>query len=108
MSATRRRRLERLLLGYVLEDEPVGWHADVKVEPRGQASNSSSYLLLRPHTVAIRLELPFRWCSPRSSNSIPVPATRSLTVLETSTSPGCAFAATLAPVHGNSGHLSLY
>ena len=30
---------------------------------------------------------PFSSCSPRSSNSIPEPATRSLTVLETSTSP---------------------
>ena len=33
-------------------------------------------------------EIPFSVCSPRSSNSIPDPATRSLTVLETRTSPG--------------------
>src|SRR5207244_2127072 len=41
---------------------------------------------------------PFSWCVPRSSNSIPEPATRSLTVRETRTSPGAAFAATRAPV----------
>ena len=36
--------------------------------------------------------------SPRSSNSIPEPATRSLTVLDTTTSPARAFAATRAPM----------
>src|SRR5437899_9899961 len=35
---------------------------------------------------------------PRSRNPIPEPATRSLTVLETSTSPGAAWAATRAPM----------
>src|ERR671922_708082 len=41
---------------------------------------------------------PFRSATPRSSNPIPDPATRSLTVLETSTSPGAASAATRAPM----------
>ena len=35
--------------------------------------------------------IPLSLCSPRSSNSIPEPATRSFTVEETSTSPGPAF-----------------
>src|SRR5881397_1395711 len=42
--------------------------------------------------------MPFSSLTPRSSNAIPEPATRSLTVLETSTSPGCACDATRAPV----------
>ena len=41
-----------------------------------------------------------RSATPRSRNSIPEPATRSLTVLETSTSPGSASAATQADMHG--------
>src|SRR5215210_40764 len=41
---------------------------------------------------------PFSSCSPRSSNSIPEPPTRSFTVEETSTSPPPASAATRAPV----------
>src|SRR5207344_2418270 len=40
---------------------------------------------------------PLSGSSPRSSNSIPEPATRSVTVDVTSTSPGAAFAATRAP-----------
>lgn len=35
---------------------------------------------------------------PRSANRMPEPATRSLTVPDTSTSPGCAWAATRAPM----------
>lgn len=41
---------------------------------------------------------PLSETTPRSSNSIPDPATRSLTVLETSTSLGPASAETLAPM----------
>jgi hypothetical protein len=41
---------------------------------------------------------PLRACSPRSSNSIPEPVTRSFTVEETNTSPAPASAATLAPM----------
>ena len=41
---------------------------------------------------------PFSSWVPRSSNEIPEPATRSFTVLETSTSPAPASAATRAPV----------
>jgi len=40
---------------------------------------------------------PFRSCSPRSLNSMPEPATRSLTVAETSTSPGRASEQIRAP-----------
>ena len=42
--------------------------------------------------------IPFKLCVPRSSNWSPDPTTRSLTVLETSTSPGIAFASTRAPI----------
>src|SRR5580693_9356394 len=42
--------------------------------------------------------MPFSSCAPRSMNSMPDPATRSLTVLETSTSSAPACAATRAPV----------
>ena len=41
---------------------------------------------------------PLSWCSPRSSNWIPEPATRSFTVLETSTSPGAASDEMRAPI----------
>src|SRR5205814_8174686 len=41
---------------------------------------------------------PFSSCSPASSNAMPEPATRSLTVCETSTSEGAAIAPTLAPI----------
>src|SRR6059036_1440020 len=41
--------------------------------------------------------MPLSSCEPRSSKVSPEPATRSLTVEETSTSPGCALAATLPP-----------
>src|SRR5205814_9343680 len=41
---------------------------------------------------------PFRACSPRSSNAIPEPATRSRTVRVTSTSPGDAADETRAPM----------
>src|SRR5262245_11222431 len=41
---------------------------------------------------------PFRVWRPRSRKRRPEPATRSLTVLDTSTSPGAALAATLAPM----------
>jgi tetratricopeptide (TPR) repeat protein len=41
---------------------------------------------------------PLSSCSPRSSNSMPEPASRSLTVLETSTSPASALPATRAPI----------
>ena len=41
---------------------------------------------------------PFSACCPRSSNRMPEPATRSLTVLDTSTSSGTACAAIRAPV----------
>ena len=41
---------------------------------------------------------PLSLCSPRSSNSIPEPATRSVTVRDTSTSPAAASADTLAPM----------
>src|SRR3954467_6749717 len=42
--------------------------------------------------------MPFSACTPRSSNARPEPATRSLTVWETSTSPGPASEAIRAPV----------
>src|SRR5215831_17123618 len=41
---------------------------------------------------------PLRACMPRSSNAMPEPTTRSFTVLETSTSPGFAVAATRLPI----------
>src|SRR5262249_51958010 len=41
---------------------------------------------------------PFSWCWPRSLNANPEPTTRSLTVLETKTSPGPASAETRAPM----------
>jgi hypothetical protein len=41
---------------------------------------------------------PLSVAAPRPANSIPEPATRSLTVLETRTSPGCASAAMRAPM----------
>src|SRR5262245_11386129 len=44
---------------------------------------STEYRLHSPGT-------PFRACVPRSTNRIPEPTTRSLTVLDTSTSPGSA------------------
>jgi len=51
-------------------------------------------------TAKIRHSLgtPFSSCMPRSSNAIPEPATRSLTVLETSTSPPRAIAEIRAPI----------
>jgi hypothetical protein len=41
---------------------------------------------------------PFNSCSPRSANSIPEPATRSVTVRDTSVSPGAACADTRCPM----------
>lgn len=41
---------------------------------------------------------PFKTCDPRSSNSIPEPTTKSLTVDEASTSPAPASAAMRAPM----------
>ena len=46
--------------------------------------------------------MPLSSCEPRSSKVSPEPATRSFTVEVTSTSPGCALAATLAPVYYSS------
>ena len=50
---------------------------------RSRCSQTTAYSLQVPGT-------PLRSCSPRSSNENPEPATRSLTVLDTSTSPGAA------------------
>src|SRR6266576_3225342 len=49
--------------------------------------------------------MPLSSCWPRSSKASTEPATRSLTVLETSTSPGWALA---AGMHGDAGHLPVH
>src|SRR5436309_410353 len=51
--------------------------------------------------------MPLSSATPRSSNWIPEPATRSLTVLETSTSPGSAWDATRAPVDCDARNLAV-
>jgi len=57
-------------------------------------ASSSVSALRRPHRAATRRVLLLSCATPRSRNSIPDPATRSFTVLDTSTSPGCASEAT--------------
>ncbi len=68
---------------------------DVAVPGRSGCRAAS---LRRRHRASTRPGTPFSSCVPRSSNSIPEPATRSLTVCETRTSPGPARLATRAPV----------
>ena len=63
-------------------------------EPKGRTRQTGWATVNNRHSPGI----PLSSTAPRSSNGIPDPATSSFTVLDTTTSPGCALAATRAPM----------